>query len=69
MAIAKEKLINMYTWMVRQRQFDERVIKEASAGNIPGLVHLGIGQEAINIGAMAAIRSDDYFTSTATATL
>jgi len=64
MAIAKEKLLNMYTWMVRQRQLDERIAKEYAAGNIPGLVHLGVGQEAINIGAIAAIRSDDYFTST-----
>ena len=50
--------------MVQQREFDERILKEAIAGHIPGLVHLGQGQEAINIGAIAAIRPDDYFTST-----
>lgn len=59
-----EKLLDMYKWMVRQREFDERIIRENSAGRIPGLVHLGLGQEAINIGAMAAIRPDDYFTGT-----
>jgi len=40
MAIAKEKLIEMYTTMVRIRTFEERVLKEFAAGHIGGFVHL-----------------------------
>ena len=40
MAVEKEKLIDMYTRMVRIRTFEERVKKEFAAGNIGGFVHL-----------------------------
>jgi pyruvate dehydrogenase E1 component alpha subunit len=64
MAIAKEKLIDMYRMMVRIRTFEERVAKEFAAGNIPGYVHLYAGQEAVAVGACANLRPDDYITST-----
>ncbi len=64
MQIPKETLISMYTTMVRIRFFEERVSKEFAAGNIPGFVHLYIGQEAIAAGACANLRRDDYITST-----
>ncbi len=64
MPIAKEKLIDMYRTMVRIRTFEERVSKEFAAGNIPGFVHLYIGEEATATGACANLRPDDYITST-----
>lgn len=64
MPIEKEKLIDMYRTMVRIRTFEERVSKEFAAGNIPGFVHLYIGEEAIATGACANLRPDDYITST-----
>ena len=64
MAIAKEKLIDMYRTMVRIRTFEERVFKEFTAGNIPGFVHLYSGEEAVATGACANLRPDDYITST-----
>jgi len=63
-AIEKEKLINMYRTMVRIRTFEERVSKEFAAGNVPGIVHLYIGEEATATGACANLRPDDYITST-----
>jgi TPP-dependent pyruvate/acetoin dehydrogenase alpha subunit len=54
----------MYRTMVRIRLFEERVSKEFAAGNIPGFVHVYIGEEAIATGACANLRPEDYITST-----
>jgi pyruvate dehydrogenase E1 component alpha subunit len=62
--IEKQKLIDMYRTMVRVRFFEERVAKEFAAGNIPGFVHIYIGEEAIATGVCACLRPDDYITST-----
>jgi TPP-dependent pyruvate/acetoin dehydrogenase alpha subunit len=64
MQIPNEKLIDMYRTMVRIRMFEERVSKEFASGNIPGFVHIYIGEEAIATGACANLRQDDYITST-----
>jgi len=64
MPIEKEKLIDMYRTMVRIRTFEERVSKEFAAGNIPGFVHVYVGEEATATGACANLRPDDYITST-----
>jgi len=64
MAIAKEKLIDMYRTMVRIRRFEERVSREFAEGNIPGSVHSYIGEEAVATGAIAHLRKDDYIMST-----
>jgi pyruvate dehydrogenase E1 component alpha subunit len=64
MAIPKEKLIDMYRTMVRIRRFEERVVREFADGNIPGSVHVYIGEEAVATGAIAHLRKDDYIMST-----
>jgi len=64
MTIKKEKLIDIYRVMVRIRTFEERVVKEFAAGNIPGAAHLYAGEEAVAAGACANLRPDDYIIST-----
>ena len=64
MAIGKEKLIWMFRTMVRIRQFEERVSREFADGNIPGSVHLYIGEEAVATGAIAHLKKEDYIMST-----
>ncbi len=64
MAIAKEKLIWMYRTMTRIRRFEERVAREFADGNIPGSVHLYIGEEAVATGAIAHLKKEDYIMST-----
>jgi len=54
----------LYRTMVRIRRFEEAVGKWFYRGQIPGFVHLYIGQEAIAAGVCAALRQDDYVTST-----
>jgi acetoin:2,6-dichlorophenolindophenol oxidoreductase subunit alpha len=48
--------------MLRIRFFEERVKKLKAAGQLPGSVHLSIGQEAQIVGACMALRDDDYIT-------
>src|SRR5512138_2243102 len=64
MAIDKGKLIDMYRTMARIRMFEDRVAKEYAAGNIEGIVHLYLGEEAVATGACACLRTDDYIVST-----
>jgi pyruvate dehydrogenase E1 component alpha subunit len=59
-----QQLIDMYRKMVLIRKFEEKVRDLFAAGKIPGFVHLYIGEEAIAVGVAAALRKDDYVTST-----
>lgn len=46
------------------RTFEERVAVEYATGDIPGAVHLYLGQEAVAAGVVGALRDDDYVSST-----
>jgi pyruvate dehydrogenase E1 component alpha subunit len=56
----RETLINIYRQMLLVRRFEEKSAEAYSAGKIGGFCHLYIGQEAVAIGAISAIRQDDY---------
>jgi pyruvate dehydrogenase E1 component alpha subunit len=58
--IDRETLIDIYTQMVLCRRFEEKSAEIYSAGKIGGFCHLYIGQEAVAIGSISAIRKDDY---------
>ena len=60
----KKVLTDIYRKMVRIRLFEERVVKEFAAGNIPGFVHVYSGEEAVAVGACANLKAEDYITST-----
>jgi pyruvate dehydrogenase E1 component alpha subunit len=64
MDIPGETLILMFERMLKIRHFEERVKNLFAAGELPGFVHLYLGQEAVAAGACAALRDDDYITST-----
>jgi TPP-dependent pyruvate/acetoin dehydrogenase alpha subunit len=46
------------------RRFEQVVEEQFDAGNVPGPLHLSIGQEAVAVGACADLRSTDAITST-----
>ena len=50
--------------MVLIREFEQRVAVLYRAGEVPGFVHLSIGQEATAVGACWPLRPDDVITST-----
>ncbi|MDL2258994.1 thiamine pyrophosphate-dependent dehydrogenase E1 component subunit alpha [Eubacteriales bacterium OttesenSCG-928-K08] len=64
LAYNKEQLANFFQTMCNIRCFEERVEKNFLAGNIPGFVHLYIGEEAIATGVCAALEKTDYIEST-----
>jgi TPP-dependent pyruvate/acetoin dehydrogenase alpha subunit len=64
MDIPKDTLVLMYERMLRIRHFESRVRDLFAAGEMPGFVHLYLGQEAVAAGACATLRADDYITST-----
>jgi len=57
---SKELLLGLYEKMLLARRFEERMVSLFQEGLIPGAVHLGIGQEAFAVGAVAPLRKDDY---------
>ena len=59
-----DMLWSMYRKMVQIRKFEEHVWDVYTRGLMPGLAHLYIGEEAVAVGACAALRDDDYITST-----
>jgi pyruvate dehydrogenase E1 component alpha subunit len=46
--------------MLLIRRFEERAGEQYALGKIGGFCHLYIGQEAVGVGTMAALRADDY---------
>jgi pyruvate dehydrogenase E1 component alpha subunit len=61
-----ERLIWMFTQMVRVREFEERVKRtfEEHPGVIRGHTHLADGAEASIVGSLAALRPDDQLLTT-----
>ena len=64
MSKIKDKMLQMFTNMYKIRQFESRLQEFFAAGKIPGFVHLYLGEEAVAAGTCAALRTDDYITST-----
>ena len=64
MDLGPQQLLEMYRNMAMIRYFDQRAVEEFHAGNIPGVVHAYIGEEAVAVGVCAALRRDDKIVST-----
>ncbi|MFC2013007.1 thiamine pyrophosphate-dependent dehydrogenase E1 component subunit alpha [Chloroflexota bacterium] len=59
--LPKELLLDMFRKMLLSRRFEERLIVENNlGGRVISMPHIGIGQEAVGIGASAQLRKDDY---------
>jgi len=61
---SKEELKGYLKKMFQIRYFEEKVMELLSRNIIKGASHLSAGQEAVPVGACAAINKDDYITST-----
>ncbi|HEV7558308.1 MAG TPA: pyruvate dehydrogenase (acetyl-transferring) E1 component subunit alpha [Kofleriaceae bacterium] len=59
-----EELAPLYRQMLAIRRMEEAAAKAYSQGKIGGFLHLIIGQEAVCVGAIAAIEKDDYVVAT-----
>lgn len=58
--MSQDELVAMYRDMVRIRVFEERAAESYAMGKIGGFLHLAIGEEAVNVGAMYALRDRDH---------
>lgn len=56
----RETLLKLFHQMLLIRRFEEKCAESYSLGKIGGFCHLYIGQEAVGVGAISAIREDDY---------
>lgn len=62
--ISKKLAKQFYTTMYKIRRFEEEVFEFYKNGQMAGLAHLYIGEEAVAAGACAAIGEQDYIGST-----
>ncbi|MGQ9629218.1 MAG: pyruvate dehydrogenase (acetyl-transferring) E1 component subunit alpha [bacterium] len=56
----KDELLDLYYKMLLIRRFEEKAGEMYAMGKIGGFCHLYIGEEAIAVGAISALREDDY---------
>ncbi|MBI4553158.1 MAG: thiamine pyrophosphate-dependent dehydrogenase E1 component subunit alpha [Candidatus Latescibacteria bacterium] len=64
LTIPDDLCLEMHRRMVTIRRFEEAVWEVYTQGLMRGLAHLYIGEEATAVGVCAALRTDDYITST-----
>ncbi len=59
-----EHLSKLYRQMLLIRRVEEESARGYAEGKIGGFLHLYIGQEAVGVGAIAALRPEDYVITT-----
>ena len=64
MEYTKVQMVEMYEQMLLGRRYEEKVLELVNQGRLAGFFHLSIGQEAAQIGAVSALREDDYLVPT-----
>jgi pyruvate dehydrogenase E1 component alpha subunit len=61
--VSDEHRLGLYRRMLLARRFEERIEAAHREGKIPGALHLAVGQEAVGIGACAALGPGDIVRS------
>src|SRR3972149_4472085 len=62
--VSSEVLRGFFREMLLIRRFEEKVEERFRAGELPGFLHVAIGQEAVATGVCAALAREDVFAST-----
>jgi pyruvate dehydrogenase E1 component alpha subunit len=62
--LSRETRLRIWRTMATIRCFEERVAREFKTGQVPGFVHMYIGQESVAAGVCANLTDSDYITST-----
>ena len=60
MSAASKLHLTMLRQMLLIRRFEEKAAEAYALGKIGGFCHLYIGQEAVAVGSLSALREDDY---------
>lgn len=56
----REQLLDFYERMMRCMLWEQKLLRFIDEGKISGFYHAGRGQEGTQVGAVAALRPDDY---------
>ena len=62
--LSEETLRDFFREMLLIRRFEEKVEERFRAGELPGFLHVAIGQEAVAVGVCKALEDGDVFAST-----
>jgi pyruvate dehydrogenase E1 component alpha subunit len=62
--LTKDRLMWMYETMVKIRLHENKAAELFAQGKIKGFVHLYVGEEAVAVGVMAALKPGDVITGT-----
>lgn len=62
--VSEDDLRGFFREMLRIRRFEEKVEERFRAGELPGFLHVAIGQEATAVGVCAALAREDVIAST-----
>src|SRR5260221_4458375 len=62
--LTRAQLLETHYKMALLRRFEEKAAEEYTRGKIAGFMHLYIGQEAVGVGCITAMRPDDKVLST-----
>lgn len=60
----KKNLLQYYEMMVRIRGVEEKLMEVFSKGEIPGFIHVCIGQEATPVAVCSHLKDSDYMSNT-----
>src|SRR6516164_3180385 len=63
-SVELEHLAGLYREMLLIRRVEEESARGYAEGKIGGFLHLYIGQEAVGVGAIAALKPEDYVVTT-----
>ena len=61
---ARHEMLEHYRGLVTIRRAEERLASLFAQGEVPGFIHLSIGQEAVSVGVMSALGVADTIAST-----
>jgi acetoin:2,6-dichlorophenolindophenol oxidoreductase subunit alpha len=62
--LSREELRDFFREMLLIRRFEEKVEERFRAGELPGFLHVAIGQEAVAVGVCRALEDGDVIAST-----
>ena len=63
-SLSPERLKEFLREMLLIRRFEEKVEERFRAGELPGFLHVAIGQEAVAVGVCRALEEQDVIAST-----
>ncbi len=64
MPLTREELVEAFRTMRLIRAFEEAIRRLHGAGELPGFMHVSVGQEAVPVGISLRLRRDDLITTT-----